>query len=127
MPVRPFVLCVEDDTFVRNALVMMIKALDCEVVAAETAEQALALVRKGFARVDILVADIILPLIDGIQLFQELRETRPTMEVMFISGYPKESLIALRALPAGTPYLQKPFGFDGLEACLLPLIHDTLN
>jgi len=127
MPVRPIVLCVEDDTFVRNALVMMIKALDCEVLSAGTAEQALALVRKGFSRVDILVTDIILPLGDGIQLFQELKCTRPEMEAMFISGFPKECLAASRILPAGAPYLQKPFGFEGLEACLLPLIHDTLN
>lgn len=127
MSIRPLVLCVEDDAIVRRVLVMMLKALGCEVLAAGTAGEALACAQEGGARVDILVADVILPVMDGVQVYRAIKRAQPGLDAVFISGTSREALIAGRDLPPEAPYLQKPFGFESLEACLTPLIHATLN
>ena len=122
MSARPLVLCLEDDPFVLKALVLMLKALDCDVLSARTAEEALGYAREGAIRLDILLADVILPVMDGVKVYQAIKRAQPGMDAMFISGTSREALIAGKDLPPEAPYLQKPFGFDGLEACLLPLM-----
>ena len=65
--------------------------------------------------VDVLVTDIVMPLMDGRELAQRLRERIPELRVLYLSGYTDRALGPADLRPAGTAFLPKPFTVDDLS------------
>ena len=99
----PRVLVVEDEFLVRDMIVHELNLAGFDVLEAATAEDALALVAKSDA-LDLLFTDIKLPGMDGWQLAAEIRGHRPTVPVIYASGYADR----VQPLPASR-FLQKPY------------------
>jgi two-component SAPR family response regulator len=55
-----------------------------------------------------------MPVLGGKQLAERVRAVRPTLRILFMSGYAKAAIAAQGILPPGTPVLQKPFTPDQL-------------
>jgi PAS domain S-box-containing protein len=100
------VLLVEDAQAVRRALRATLLRLGYEVVEAADADEALALCRDAAARVDVLLSDVVMPGLGGIELAQRLRQEHPTIPVVLMSGYSPE--LAAEGLPDGVRFLKKP-------------------
>jgi two-component system cell cycle sensor histidine kinase/response regulator CckA len=64
----------------------------------------------------LLVTDVVLPRIDGKQVAKELNKLRPETRVLFLSGYPEDTLVRHGALQAGVNFLQKPFSIKALTS-----------
>ncbi|MBP1804649.1 PAS domain S-box protein [Rubellimicrobium aerolatum] len=97
-------LVVDDQDLVRIGTAEMLRELGYEVVEAAGAAQALDLVRRGLAP-DLLVTDYLMPGMSGAQLAAELREMRPGLPVLLVTGYAE-----VAQAPAGRlPRLAKPF------------------
>ena len=82
-----------------------------EVLEAVDGPSGLALL-AGAARVDLLVTDVGLPGLNGRQLADAARERRPTLPVLFITGYAGVALDG--GLPPGMAAIAKPFSLDAL-------------
>ena len=85
------VLLVEDDDVVRHVTTEMLRLAGYEVVAAASAEDALTLLGAG-ARPDVLVSDVVMTGVDGPSLAERARRLLPDLPVLFVSGYPAETL-----------------------------------
>jgi signal transduction histidine kinase/CheY-like chemotaxis protein len=82
---RMAVLLVDDDDGVREVCAAMLEDIGCEVTAVESGEQALhALKERAFT---IMLTDIAMPVMSGVELAQRTRELFPEMPVLFASGY----------------------------------------
>ena len=103
------VLLVDDDEQVRRALGLLLKNLGYQARIACGAEEALTLLDDD---VDIMVNDIVMPGMDGVQLGQVARERRPTLPVVFISGYTDRTIPDLD----GSRFLRKPFAIQELAS-----------
>src|SRR6478672_1191420 len=79
------VLVVEDDAKARTLVCDMLTTLRQNVHAVSTAEEGLALLRKQ--RFDLLLADIDLPGVSGVELARAAVEILPSLKVIFVSGY----------------------------------------
>jgi DNA-binding response OmpR family regulator len=103
---RRRLLVVDDESVIRR-IFSDLMSKECEVTEAETAEQALRLLREE--RFDLIVTDKNLPGRSGLELAQEARRLDPASRVMMMTGYP--SLVtAQQALELGlVDYLLKPF------------------
>jgi CheY-like chemotaxis protein len=103
------ILVVEDDSLVRDYVVNALTALGYGVIAASDGPAALGELEKG-ARVDLLLTDIVMPGgMSGVDLADEARRRRPSLKVLFTSGYPQGAL-ARRAQPVvPSPSLGKPY------------------
>ncbi|MCA8959510.1 MAG: response regulator [Planctomycetes bacterium] len=121
-PAPKRILLVEDNENVRVLVHRILDAYDFEVIVARDAQEALDLA-QSFDRFDLLLTDVIMPKIDGNQLAERLRESRPTLRVLFMSGYPGDRL-GTRDFEVGrTEFIPKPFEPE----VLLAKIHDLLD
>lgn len=110
------IIVIDDENVVRNGIVLETdwEALDCEVVAeAANGEEGLAAIEKY--RPDIVISDIRMPKMDGIEMLKRLRESGNGTYVIFLSAY-NDFTYAQQAIRYGaTDYLLKPFDDGDLE------------
>jgi DNA-binding response OmpR family regulator len=101
------ILLVEDDDAVRRLLMQVLSLNGYGVLAPESGEQALDLLADPEQPIDLLVTDVFMPGMSGKELVRRVRALRSTIRVMFVSGFPDETL-ARQGVP-GTAFLLKPF------------------
>jgi len=113
---RPHVLLVEDELNVAKGLEMVMREEGFDVDMADTGQGALDKFRAG--EFDLLVADLRLPDMDGMDVIQRVREKRPRTNVVIITGYPSVSS-AVQAVRMGvSDYLRKPFTEDEFKTAV---------
>jgi PAS domain S-box-containing protein len=107
------ILCVEDDSIVREFVVRQLQALGYKTIAASNATEALAEVRSKTS-IDLLFTDIIMPgTTDGWKLAEIVRQMRPDIKVLYTTGY--SSLRAERSgSEVGILLLEKPYRLSAL-------------
>lgn len=116
-------LLAEDDRVVNKNLKHALEQSGYEVDAAENGEQALELFDPQ--RHHLLVTDIMMPLMNGVELTRCVRQRHPELPVLLISGFSAESRV-LQELPGGkTAFLQKPFPVKKLIEVLRQLVTDA--
>jgi PAS domain S-box-containing protein len=103
------ILLVEDEPAVRSLAAEILRDRGYVVLEAADGPSGLAAL-TGEARVDLLVTDVGLPGLNGRQLADAAREHRPTLPVLFITGYAGVALDG--GLPAGMAAITKPFSLD---------------
>ena len=110
------ILVVEDDSGVREFAVRFLRGLGYTVSAAETGQEALALLEQEPAP-DLLFSDIILPgNMTGEELAAKVRVRMPSIKVLFTSGYTSDHLLRDGRLPEGVNLLDKPYKSHQLAA-----------
>jgi PAS domain S-box-containing protein len=103
------ILVVEDDTMVRDYVTTQLKSLGYHTIAAENAAEALNLVQRGLT-FDLLFTDIVMPgSMDGSELARAVRGVRPSVKVLFTSGYTDKAIVGEGGLQPGVLLLQKPY------------------
>jgi PAS domain S-box-containing protein len=103
------ILLVEDGEDLRKLVGEVLRSNGYTVLDASNGEDALSVYRRFDQPISLLVTDIIMPGMNGRVLAERLREARPDMKVLYISGY-TENVIEVDSRPgAGTSFLQKPF------------------
>ncbi|CAN5407511.1 CHASE3 domain-containing protein [soil metagenome] len=102
-------LVVEDDPLVRNSVMVHLAALGYTAYPAATAAEALKMVYGGL-KFDLLFTDVLLSGgIHGRQLADALRKSRPSLKVLFTSGYTENAIVHHGRLDAGVRLLSKPY------------------
>lgn len=103
------ILVVDDEIIVLSLTSMMLQRFGYEVLIAASAGEALNLfVKWPDLRVDLLLVDIILPGMNGLVLAERIKELRPDMPVLYMSGYSERDLLG-SILTRDISYLAKPF------------------
>ncbi|MGA2893523.1 MAG: PAS domain S-box protein [Xanthobacteraceae bacterium] len=103
------ILVVEDDMLVRNYVVARLQALGYATVAAPNATEALAIIDRD-AAIDLLFTDIVMPgAMNGRQLVEEALKRRPSLRVLYTSGYTEKAIVHHGRLDVGVMLLAKPY------------------
>ena len=110
------VLLAEDEPTVRLLMKRVLRRAGFVVLEASTGEDALELARSYQGGIDLLVTDVIMPGMGGGELARRLRQERPAIKVLHVSGYTAGALRLNEALEDGAAFLQKPFTPKGLIA-----------
>ena len=103
------VLLAEDDPLLLPLARDVLKRLGYTVLEARTAADAVAVAQAHSGIIHLLVSDVVMPGESGLQLARRLLEVRPTLRVLYISGYSDEAIVRHGLLDPGTTFLQKPF------------------
>jgi CheY-like chemotaxis protein len=102
------VLLVEDEELVRYLEHEVLRRHGYRVLEAAGPEHAIELARAHPGHIDLLLTDIVMPGMSGVQLAQQLLRERPDMKVLYASGYAAEMIEQRGILAPGTDYLPKP-------------------
>lgn len=105
----PSILVVEDETSVRLMICRMLRGLGFEVVEASHGREALRIIRQREQPFTLVLTDMIMPVMGGVEFCSRLALERPEQRVLAMSGYPRPTLASHGALPPDLPFLQKPF------------------
>jgi two-component system cell cycle sensor histidine kinase/response regulator CckA len=110
------ILLVEDEEGLRALNARGLKSRGYTVVEASNGVEAIEALEAGDAHIDLVVSDVMMPEMDGPTLFKELRQRRPDIRVIFVSGYAEDAF--QKSLPdAGQfDFLPKPFTLKQLVA-----------
>jgi two-component system cell cycle sensor histidine kinase/response regulator CckA len=108
------ILIVEDEPAVRAFTSRVLRSLGYEVWESGRADLAVALAIGDPKPIDLLLTDVVLPLMGGRELARELLESRPEMRVLFMSGYPEGRLAQPGTALAAFTFLAKPFSAGAL-------------
>ena len=112
------VLVVDDTEVVRNAVTRDLRGVGYSVLAACNATEALLLSDQHKGPIHLLVADIVMPGMNGRELARHLVRTRPDLKVLFMTGYDQDTIASENAADAGETVLYKPFSSLELFAAL---------
>ena len=112
------VLLVEDDGDLRDGLAAALRDGDYEVIEADSAEAALEASARFGGDVDLLLTDVVLPGMNGVELAGALVSRRPCVRTLFMSGYPAQSDKRADLLNANTVLINKPFRKQELAIAL---------
>lgn len=110
------VLLVEDEAPVRSFASRALRLHGFSVVEAGSGEEALEILEDNDLHVDLFVSDVVMPGIDGPSWVIRARETRPDINVIFMSGYAEDSFPDKQARIAGSEFLPKPFSLSDLTS-----------
>jgi CheY-like chemotaxis protein len=108
------VLVVEDEPVVRGVILEMLGEQGYRTLEAVDGPSGLRILRTQ-QRVDLLVTDVGLPGMNGRQLADQARETRPGLKILFITGYAESVAISDGFLESGMEMITKPFDLDNLS------------
>jgi signal transduction histidine kinase/ActR/RegA family two-component response regulator len=110
------VLLVEDEPALRALAVASLKKLGYTVLEAGNGLEALAVAEKHPAKIDVVVADIVMPRMGGPELVEKLRAKRDDFAVIFMTGYTEAAVLENAKIGSGSVLLNKPFSAEVLAA-----------
>ncbi len=109
------ILVAEDDPAVRLALSVVLGREGYRLLVSHSAEEALVKVAAHIGAIDLVISDVVMPGMDGVELIRALRRTRPDLKAVLTSGYAGGAMARHQVVESGIPFLQKPFTSNGLS------------
>lgn len=108
------IFIVDDEIHIVSMLNQILSKIGYKVLSATNSSQAITLSKEYQQTIDIVLSDIIMPDMNGIELLSILRESRPQLKAIFMSGYTNSMAVESVGMDANTVFLQKPFTFEDL-------------
>jgi CheY-like chemotaxis protein len=110
------ILVVEDDVAVRTSVRRLLERHGYNVLEAPSGKQALAAITESGQVIDLVISDMVMPEMSGLELRQRLRSVRPDLPMLLMSGYSAEAITRLGSQELLGPTIEKPFTVQGLLA-----------
>jgi two-component system, cell cycle sensor histidine kinase and response regulator CckA len=111
---RETLLLVEDDDSVRQLARVILERKGYRVLPVSDPTDALKLVAGSSERIDLLVSDVVMPFLSGPELARRVRQLRPEIRALLLSGYTEELADAEGHLAGADAFLSKPFTAEDL-------------
>jgi CheY-like chemotaxis protein len=110
------ILIVEDEDQVRTLVRRVLESKGYTVLESNRGLTAIELAERHNAPIHLLVTDVVMPHMSGRALATALTAVRPSMRVLYMSGYTSNAIVHRGVLDPNTPFLQKPFMPDALAS-----------
>jgi CheY-like chemotaxis protein len=103
------ILVAEDEAGVRQIMRRVLETRGYTVLTARDGGEAMAMAEGHRGTIDLLMSDVVMPDMNGRELARRLTAVRPTLQVLFLSGYTDDAIFQHGVLQPGVFFLQKPF------------------
>jgi PAS domain S-box-containing protein len=116
------VLVVEDDGLILKLAEKILLGLDYTVLTAGTSDEALGFARQHAGRIHLLITDVIMPMMNGRELANQVQQLCPDIKTLFMSGYTANIIAHRGVLDEGINFIQKPFSIQNLANAVRNLL-----
>lgn len=110
------ILVVEDDDKVRKLTRKILQSQGYNVIEAGGGREALETAASHHGPIDLLLADVVMPGMNGKEVYETLAEDRPGLRVLYMSGYTDDVIPHRQVLEKGVSFIHKPFGVEQLAS-----------
>ena len=111
---RATILVVDDEPEIRKLVKAMLAPVGYNVIIADDGEQAIKLFRKE-SQIDLLLTDVVAPGMSGPMLAEQLSQLKPSLRVLFMSGYDATQVVQKFVVEQGYSLVIKPFTSEQLR------------
>ena len=118
------ILVVDDEEKLREILKLGLTRHGFSVLEAASGEDALQLSKDYLEPIHLLLVDVVMPGMSGVELAPQLLASRPNTKVILMSGYRDDQILLNAALNPNTPFFHKPFTIDSLIQTIDNLLQD---
>jgi CheY-like chemotaxis protein len=108
------ILLVDDDAMILDVGKQMMERTGLEVVTAKSGPKAIEIYKKDYKKIDLVILDLMMPEINGVDTYYELRKINPDIKALFSSGYRKNMDINTIIEGGRSAFIQKPFKMEQL-------------
>ena len=108
------ILLVEDEAGVRDLATRLLASLGYTVLAYPNGSDAIKAITHSSQNLHLLITDVIMPGMNGLELSERIRKIRPSIKVLFNSGYTDNVIVHLGILKEGVEFLPKPYSIEVL-------------
>jgi PAS domain S-box-containing protein len=115
-------LVVEDEAGIQKLIKLMLEDLGYKVLTAGSAKQALQLSEVHGHEIRLVITDVIMPEMNGLELADRFKALNPDLAILFMSGYTSDVIARLGILDPGVDFLEKPFSVESLAS----KVHEVL-
>jgi DNA-binding NtrC family response regulator len=112
------ILIVEDDDGMRQVTRRILATAGYQILDVSDRDQALQHIHDPGQHIDLLLSDIVMPGMPAGEFLHLVRQVRPILPIVLMSGYTADAASGSRPLPTELPLLQKPFDAATLRRCI---------
>ncbi len=116
------ILVIDDEKIIRETAGEILKSLGYEVISADSASAGIKIFAAGYAQIDLVLLDMIMPEINGRECFAKLKEINPLVKVVLASGFSKEEDLDKMMETGLCGFIQKPYSRTALSQILNKVI-----
>lgn len=116
------VLVVDDELHVRSLIKSVLERQGYHVLEAQDGQEALGICKRLGPTIDLLLTDIVMPVMDGIQLSERASSILPELPILYMSGQCEMEVVLHNIENKGFDFLRKPFAIDVLAKKIRALI-----
>ena len=102
------------EPLLRNLAEELIKSFDCEPLPAEDGIEAIEIFEREKENIDVVMLDMIMPNLGGVETFRRLKEIDPDIPVFLFSGYSKDEAVQELLKEGARGFIQKPYRIEDL-------------
>jgi PAS domain S-box-containing protein len=106
------IMVVEDEPYILKLISDILESQNFTVLTARDAEECLRYTADPDCRIDLVISDVVLPNMNGIEMSRLLQERNPEIKLLFMSAYAPDHICHYRKLKERVNFIQKPFGID---------------
>jgi len=121
------ILLVEDEEVVRGLTRKILMQAGYNVLDAKGGDEAIRLCHAHAGPIDLLLTDVVMPEVSGKEVADRLLELRPSIRVLYMSGYTDEAIVQHGVLDANVKFIQKPFTWVGLTRKVREVLNRNLD
>jgi two-component system, cell cycle sensor histidine kinase and response regulator CckA len=103
------ILLAEDNPFTRKSTEEMLNMLGCRVITADNGKDALTILQTQQSMIDLIISDIVMPEMGGLELYQKLQEVAPNLKMLIITGYPLNEQAKMLLEQEAVEWIEKPY------------------
>jgi CheY-like chemotaxis protein len=116
-------LLIEDEPLVRELAYEILTGQGYQVLDAGSGAEALRICESHPEPIQLVVTDVIMPGMNGREVYERMAQLRPGLKVLYMSGYTQSAIVHRGVLEPGTAFVQKPFTIPGF----LDRVRETLD
>jgi two-component system cell cycle sensor histidine kinase/response regulator CckA len=120
------ILVVEDNLATQTAVREILETLNYRVVSASDGKEALEIIENYDGAIDLVLSDMVMPVMGGVELYQELIERGLATKVVLMSGYPLGAGTRELLDQKGVTWLQKPMRSDALAQLIREVLENRI-
>ncbi|MBA3759693.1 MAG: response regulator [Gemmatimonadales bacterium] len=110
----PSILVIDDQPTVRRMAHRLLSEWGFRVFEAESGEEGMEVMETARSGIQLVIVDVVMPLADGVQVTQRIRDRWPGQRTLYMSAHPAEVLMEYGLTHLDAPFLAKPFTRDEL-------------